>query len=57
MSSPSTATLPLGTENDIDDLSEQQLREFYENEEMDRFLTIFSTVRRSQESRRVLCPS
>ncbi|PBL01129.1 hypothetical protein ARMGADRAFT_1073433 [Armillaria gallica] len=43
MSSPSTATLPLGTENDIDDLSEQQLREFYENEEMDRFLTIFST--------------
>ncbi|KAK0233102.1 hypothetical protein IW262DRAFT_1260036 [Armillaria fumosa] len=43
MSSLSTTSLLLGTENDIDDLSEEHLREFYENEEMDRFLTIFST--------------
>ncbi|KAK0208220.1 hypothetical protein DFS33DRAFT_423878 [Desarmillaria ectypa] len=43
MSSLSTATLPLGTENDIDDLSDQKLRELYESEEMDRFLDTFST--------------
>ncbi|KAK0465038.1 uncharacterized protein EV420DRAFT_935547 [Desarmillaria tabescens] len=43
MSSLSTTSLPLGAEKDIDDLSDQQLRELYENEEMDRFLTIFST--------------
>ncbi|KAG7450529.1 uncharacterized protein BT62DRAFT_1001342 [Guyanagaster necrorhizus] len=56
MSSLSTATLPPGSENDTGGLSDDQLRELYENEEMDRFLAIFSTyvteVRVSETSSR-----